>query len=80
MRPIPVPPPPGWEGRARGRQEGEQAWAREPSLAPGVGCGARRMTIPHMCVGPGTFPRAFKCIILLEAHLRQGLRTSLENN
>lgn len=29
---------------------------------------------PHVR-GAGTFPRAFKRIILLEAHLRQGLRT-----
>lgn len=29
------------------------------------------MTVSHMCVG--TFPRALKCILLSEAHLRQGL-------
>lgn len=47
---------------------------RELSLAQGAGlrhCSHEDSI--SMCVGPGTFPRAFKCIILLEAHLRQGL-------
>lgn len=84
--PGPVDHPRRGEGRAGQGREGA-AWPRDGAFseaAPGSGRGVRgrsarsRMTMPHMCVGPGTFPRAFKCIILL-AHLRQGLRSRLEN-
>lgn len=46
-----------------------RAWLRAQGSAA-----ALMMAVSHVCVGPGTFPRAFKCIILLEAHLRQGLK------